>query len=63
MFVLQHGRLKVKTTAEQEEAKHKERDRKLKLYTAGTSKVFSKVQYETVWASKLTMALEYLYRA
>ncbi|KAI0228805.1 Geranylgeranyl transferase type-2 subunit alpha [Lamellibrachia satsuma] len=37
-----HGRLKVKTTAEQQEAKRKERDRKLKLYTAGTSKVFSK---------------------
>lgn len=54
MFDFQHGRLKVKTTAEQQEAKRKERDRKLKLYTAGTSKVFSKVQSNNttnLWAS------------
>nr|XP_054748223.1 geranylgeranyl transferase type-2 subunit alpha-like [Lytechinus pictus] len=37
-----HGRLKVKTTEEQQEAKRKEREKKLKLYTAGTQKVFEK---------------------
>ncbi|XP_071508006.1 geranylgeranyl transferase type-2 subunit alpha-like [Diadema antillarum] len=37
-----HGRLKVKTTAEQQEAKRKEREKKLKLFTAGTNKVFEK---------------------
>lgn len=37
-----HGRLKVRTTAEQQEAKRKEREKKLKLYTAGTEKVFKK---------------------
>ncbi|XP_038070452.1 geranylgeranyl transferase type-2 subunit alpha-like [Patiria miniata] len=37
-----HGRLKVKTTAEQQEAKRKEREKKLKLYTGATQKVFQK---------------------
>lgn len=37
-----HGRLKVKTTAEQQEAKRKERERKLLLYRAATDKIFSK---------------------
>lgn len=37
-----HGRLKVKTTAQQEEAKRKEREQKLKLYTAATSGAFKK---------------------
>uniref|UniRef100_K1QZ11 Geranylgeranyl transferase type-2 subunit alpha n=1 Tax=Magallana gigas TaxID=29159 RepID=K1QZ11_MAGGI len=39
---LGHGRLKVKTTAQQEEAKRKEREQKLKLYTAATSGAFKK---------------------
>ncbi|XP_022098091.1 geranylgeranyl transferase type-2 subunit alpha-like [Acanthaster planci] len=37
-----HGRLKVKTTAEQQEAKRKEREKKLKLYTGATQRVFQK---------------------
>ncbi|XP_061192641.1 geranylgeranyl transferase type-2 subunit alpha-like [Saccostrea echinata] len=37
-----HGRLKVKTTAQQEEAKRKEREQKLKLYNAATSAAFKK---------------------
>ncbi|KAJ8306025.1 hypothetical protein KUTeg_016570 [Tegillarca granosa] len=37
-----HGRLKVKTTSEQQEAKRKEREKKLKLYNAGTQAAFSK---------------------
>ncbi|XP_069128130.1 geranylgeranyl transferase type-2 subunit alpha-like isoform X3 [Argopecten irradians] len=37
-----HGRIKVKTTAEQQEAKRKEREKKLKLYNAGTEAVFLK---------------------
>ncbi|XP_076079936.1 geranylgeranyl transferase type-2 subunit alpha-like isoform X2 [Mytilus galloprovincialis] len=37
-----HGRLKVKTTAEQQEAKRKEREKKLKLYNAGTKAAFKK---------------------
>lgn len=39
----QHGRLKVKTTAQQEEAKRKEREQKLKIYNAATSTAFKKV--------------------
>ncbi|KAL4235249.1 hypothetical protein ACF0H5_006887 [Mactra antiquata] len=37
-----HGRVKVKTTAEQQEAKRKEREKKLKIYTAATEKIFEK---------------------
>ncbi|XP_021342299.1 geranylgeranyl transferase type-2 subunit alpha-like [Mizuhopecten yessoensis] len=37
-----HGRIKVKTTAEQQEAKRKEREKKLKIYNAGTEAVFQK---------------------
>lgn len=39
-----HGRLKVKSTAEQLEAKRKEREKKLKLYNAATTKIFAKKQ-------------------
>ncbi|KAK3091238.1 hypothetical protein FSP39_018174, partial [Pinctada imbricata] len=37
-----HGRIKVKTTAEQQEAKRKEREKKLKIYNAGTAASFKK---------------------
>lgn len=37
-----HGRIKVKTTAEQQEAKRKEREKKLQLYNAGTQAAFKK---------------------
>ena len=40
---LKHGRLKVKTTAEQEEAKRIEREKKVKKYTAVTRQIFQKV--------------------
>jgi geranylgeranyl transferase type-2 subunit alpha len=39
----QHGRIKVKTTAEQQEAKRKEREKKLQLYNTGTQAAFKKV--------------------
>ncbi|KAK6171224.1 hypothetical protein SNE40_019459 [Patella caerulea] len=37
-----HGRLKVRTTAEQQEAKRVEREKKLKIYTGATKKAFEK---------------------
>nr|XP_033781231.1 geranylgeranyl transferase type-2 subunit alpha [Geotrypetes seraphini] len=37
-----HGRIKVKTTEQQEEAKRKEREKKLQLYTAATNTIFQK---------------------
>ncbi|ESO94984.1 hypothetical protein LOTGIDRAFT_160736 [Lottia gigantea] len=37
-----HGRLKVRTTAEQQEAKRKEREKKQKIYTAATQRTFQK---------------------
>ncbi|XP_038597225.1 geranylgeranyl transferase type-2 subunit alpha [Tachyglossus aculeatus] len=39
-----HGRLKVKTTEEQAEAKRQEQEKKLKLYQASTSAIFQKRQ-------------------
>jgi geranylgeranyl transferase type-2 subunit alpha len=38
----------VKTTAEQQEAKKKEREKKLQLYKATTSKIFEKVSSEFI---------------
>jgi len=40
---VKHGRLKVKTTEEQQEAKRKEREKKLKIYNLTTTKIFEKV--------------------
>ncbi|RMX40363.1 hypothetical protein pdam_00017495 [Pocillopora damicornis] len=37
-----HGRIKVRTTAEQAEAKRKEREKKLKIYTETTSRIYEK---------------------
>ncbi|PFX23529.1 Geranylgeranyl transferase type-2 subunit alpha [Stylophora pistillata] len=37
-----HGRIKVRTTAEQAEAKRKEREKKLKIYTETTSRIYQK---------------------
>ena len=39
----QHGRIKVRTTAEQAEAKRKEREKKLKFYKETTSRIYEKV--------------------
>lgn len=36
----------MKTTAEQQEAKRKEREKKLKLYNAGTKAAFKKVRFK-----------------
>lgn len=44
----QHGRVKVKSTAQQEEEKRKEREKKLKLYIAARDACFSKVWYKEV---------------
>lgn len=40
---LQHGRVKIKSTAQQEEEKRKEREKKLKIYVAARDACFSKV--------------------
>lgn len=43
IMLWQHGRVKVKSTAQQEEEKRKEREKKLKLYIAARDACFSKV--------------------
>jgi len=42
-LLVQHGRLKVRTSAEQAAAKQKEREKKMKVYNEATEKIFSKV--------------------
>ncbi|PVD20384.1 hypothetical protein C0Q70_18538 [Pomacea canaliculata] len=46
-----HGRLKVKTTEEQQQAKQAERAKKLQLYNAATSRAFQKINpdFYTFW--------------
>ena len=39
----QHGRIKVRTTAEKAEAKRKEREKKLKIYQETTTRIYEKV--------------------
>ena len=57
--VLKHGRLKVRTTAEQQEAKRKEREKKLKIYNAATDRAFEKVRQNftpvpnCIWVQRL----------
>lgn len=54
-----HGRVKIKTTAQQEEEKRKEREKKLKIYVAARDACFSK-RSEGVWddeALQLTQQL------
>lgn len=43
IMLWQHGRVKVKSTAQQEEEKRKEREKKLKLYVTARDACFSKV--------------------
>uniref|UniRef100_A0A667ZVH6 Geranylgeranyl transferase type-2 subunit alpha n=1 Tax=Myripristis murdjan TaxID=586833 RepID=A0A667ZVH6_9TELE len=55
----QHGRVKIKSTAQQEEEKRKEREKKLKIYVAARDACFSK-RREGVWddeALQLTQQL------
>uniref|UniRef100_A0A3Q4GHR3 Geranylgeranyl transferase type-2 subunit alpha n=1 Tax=Neolamprologus brichardi TaxID=32507 RepID=A0A3Q4GHR3_NEOBR len=55
----QHGRVKIKTTAQQEEEKRKEREKKLKIYVAARDACFSK-RNEGIWddeALQLTQQL------
>ena len=40
---MQHGRLKVRTTAEQEEARRRERAEKVQIYRETTGRIFAKV--------------------
>uniref|UniRef100_A0AAX7VPC9 Geranylgeranyl transferase type-2 subunit alpha n=1 Tax=Astatotilapia calliptera TaxID=8154 RepID=A0AAX7VPC9_ASTCA len=54
-----HGRVKIKTTAQQEEEKRKEREKKLKIYVAARDACFSK-RNEGIWddeALQLTQQL------
>ena len=58
MYLLKHGRLKVKTTAEQQEAKRKEREEKLKIYKAASARAFEKVMFATChcwWMNEMMM--------
>lgn len=43
LFFPQHGRVKIKSTAQQEEEKRKEREKKLKIYVAARDACFNKV--------------------
>ncbi len=43
LLLSQHGRIKVRTTAEQAEAKRKEREKKLKIYQETMSRIYEKV--------------------
>uniref|UniRef100_A0A673B7U4 Geranylgeranyl transferase type-2 subunit alpha n=1 Tax=Sphaeramia orbicularis TaxID=375764 RepID=A0A673B7U4_9TELE len=57
--LLQHGRVKIKSTAQQEEEKRKEREKKLKIYVAARDACFSK-RKDGVWddeALQLTQQL------
>ncbi|XP_005091696.1 geranylgeranyl transferase type-2 subunit alpha isoform X2 [Aplysia californica] len=55
-----HGRLKVKSTAEQLEAKRKEREKKLQIYNAATSKIFGKKRKGELDEELLTLTGEVL---
>ena len=41
--IFQHGRVKVRSTAEQEEIKKKEREEKVRVYRKITSRIYEKV--------------------
>ncbi|XP_046580321.1 geranylgeranyl transferase type-2 subunit alpha-like [Haliotis rubra] len=55
-----HGRLKVKTTAEQQEAKRKEREKKLKIYNAAVQKISVKRQQQEYDEEALHITAEIL---
>ena len=44
IFLLQHGRAKVKSSAEQEEAKKQSREEKVKVYKRVTNLIYTKVR-------------------
>lgn len=59
LLYFQHGRIKVKTTAEQQEAKRKEREKKLKIYTGATERVFLKVKLFKLFSYTCTLYVYY----
>ncbi|XP_071959036.1 geranylgeranyl transferase type-2 subunit alpha-like isoform X2 [Antedon mediterranea] len=55
-----HGRVKVRTTEEQKEAKRKEREKKLKLYNGVTSKIWKKREEKELDEEALGLTREVL---
>lgn len=58
LLLSQHGRIKVRTTAEQAEAKRKEREKKLKIYQETTSRIYEKVFPAIMTGLKLKKILQ-----
>lgn len=57
---LQHGRVKVKTTAQQEAEKQLERQKKLCLYKAALGRIFEKVKLQNISFSAKINVFMYL---
>jgi len=64
LLLYQHGRIKVRTTAEQAEAKRKEREKKLKVYKETTSHIYEKVHPANISRSGILQIIQtHLYQS